>query len=154
MAEIMFICTGNTCRSPMAQAIATTFAGDLDLTFFSRGINVMSPLPPATYAQRVVGEKFRMDISTHRSKRVEQDEIARAVAVFGMTMGHKEYLHRLYGLYSNKIFSLCEFVGIKGDIVDPFGKSITAYEKCADELEKVIKMLFNIIYEEGLSWLY
>src|SRR6516164_2457155 len=96
MKTILFICTGNVCRSPMAEALfrrATDGRGDFRV--LSAGLGAMNGQPPTAHsvaAMRDVG----LDISGQRSRSLTADLVGQADYIFGMTHGHVDTLGLLY----------------------------------------------------------
>ncbi|MCS1352308.1 low molecular weight protein arginine phosphatase [Mechercharimyces sp. CAU 1602] len=111
MENILFVCTGNTCRSPMAEVLLKEKARKkgLHLTVHSAGVAAVSDLSMSEHAQIVLREKG-LDGSGHRSQTVTTELIQAADLVLTMTMTHKEILVRSYPQYLDKIYTLREYV--------------------------------------------
>ncbi len=146
MKNIVFVCTGNTCRSPMAEGIAKKLAQqkELALNFSSRGTSVYMEEKANPLAKNAA-KAYSSDLEEHFSKAFSEKDAEKSEIVLTMTLRHKEYLKEKYPKYKDKIFTIKEYVGEKGDIADPFGKNKEAYEACAKELYDLInKILTNI----------
>ncbi len=146
MKNIVFVCTGNTCRSPMAEALAKKLADEngLSLSFSSRGTSVYIEEKANPLAKSAL-KAYSSDLEEHISKLFSELDAQDSELILTMTSRHKEYLQEKYPNYSEKVFTLKEFAGEKGDIADPFGKNKEAYEACAKELYDLInKILTNI----------
>lgn len=155
--NILFICTGNTCRSPMAEGI---FKDMLiknkieNINVSSAGISAFPGEHANEKAIKVLNEKG-INIKEHRAKQLS-DEISNADLILTMTKSHKEIIADYYFKKTDEIspclFTVKEFAAkISGekltdlDIHDPYGMSYKMYEKVRDEIEKeLIKMLNNI----------
>ena len=88
MKTILFVCTGNICRSPMAEGLfrhAVKGRGDFEV--FSAGVGAIDGLPPSEHAVRAVRE-LGIDISRQRSRMLTADLVRRADYIFGMTHSH------------------------------------------------------------------
>ncbi len=131
--KILFVCTGNTCRSPMAAAIAASMYPSHD--FDSAGISVYFPSEASTNAV-CAAKKYGGDLSSHMSKQVSVELLDSADTIFTMTAYHKEALISMSPAHSFKIMTLSDT-----DICDPFGGDLPVYEKCATQIYNCIVAL-------------
>lgn len=136
--ELVFLCTGNTCRSPMAEGIFKKFFPDSEMKVCSRGLMVFHEEKAGEHAIRVMAER-NIDISTHRSKHFDMEEFSKDTLVLTMTEGHKTVV-RQHGFLGDA-YSLREFVGLNGDVDDPYGGDLELYRRCADEIETLIERI-------------
>lgn len=144
MVRILFVCTGNTCRSPMAEAILTNKNID-NIEVKSAGIFAMDGSPASHNAQKVLKEeKIEYD---HQAKMLTEDLVNWATYIFTMTNNHKRTILDMFPTSSGKTFTLKEFAeeNNSGDISDPFGGSLDVYRHTYVEIrtyiEKAIKQL-------------
>lgn len=142
MKDILFVCTGNTCRSPMAEGIAKALDKN-GRRIWSRGVNVAYESGANEKAIKAMASKD-IDISAHKSKQFDPAEVTKNTIILTMTAGHKAYLTALYPQVSSQVFTLLEYVGETGDIDDPYGQSDQVYMACASQLESVIKEVIKI----------
>lgn len=136
--KILFVCTGNTCRSPMAQALAKLYLPE-GFNFFSAGINAFGE-SISDNAAEVLKEKG-IDLSTHLSVRLTEEMLYSADYVFTMTGSQQEYLARMYPDFRDKIHCLGYWLGFQQDVTDPWGASLEVYRRCLTELEQMLKAL-------------
>lgn len=140
MKKILFVCTGNTCRSPMAQAIFTELCQNKEFFADSAGISASghSPLSKNAYlALKKRGIEF-----SHTSQKVDEQSVAQSFAVICMTRAHAAALCSQFPKYADKIFTFGH------DIADPYGGDCEVYEACCDELyENVCGLLKELCAE-------
>lgn len=145
--NVLFICTGNTCRSPMAEGILKTIAKEKGLNIVSKsaGIFANEGSPASENAVLTMGD-IGIDIKTHRSRFASKELIDESDIILTMTKSHKDILVDNYPEKQYKIFLLNEYAfSRKKDIQDPFGGDIYMYEMARDEIIEAIKKIYDHI---------
>jgi glycine hydroxymethyltransferase len=155
MKTILFVCTGNICRSPMAEGLFRhALAGHDDFRVLSAGIGAVDGQPPSTFAVQAMRE-LGIDISQQRSHRLTMQAVRQADYVFGMTHSHVDTVTLLYPQAAEKTFLLREFDEtldpFEKDISDPIGGSYEVYLNCRDQIEQGIASLRGFLGQTETS---
>ncbi|MGC8828491.1 MAG: ribose 5-phosphate isomerase B [Verrucomicrobiia bacterium] len=150
MKTVLFVCTGNVCRSPMAEALFNQLSqGRINYKALSAGICAVKgdrASLNAVEAMRQIG----IDISEFRSQPLTQDLVKNADYIFCMTRAHLETVISLYPGAAEKSFLVMEFTENEDqDIPDPIGGSLDVYEECRNQLLKGITSIVNFIEQQS-----
>lgn len=139
--NLLFVCTGNTCRSPMAEGIARAVGREqhVEVVTLSTGLFCVPGAKVSEESVVAVQELVGEDISEHSSRPLKIDFVKAADYVLAMTEGHKKILLRQFPFDSKKIMTLAEFGGEDGDVVDPFGQSQEVYSKTAKQIVEYLR---------------
>ena len=148
--KIIFVCTGNTCRSPMAQALFAkkVAEGNLPVEVESRGTSV--------YGDEVINPRAVEALATvgitgveHTARQLTKEDILDADIILTMTQQQKFSITKIFSDYKFKVFTLAEYVmDSNDDISDPFGKSQIFYNFCIGEIGKFVDELYEIVKEQ------
>ena len=140
--KIVFICTGNTCRSPMAAAMAAQIFSEAGLTaeVLSAGISAWPNQPASRHAISVM-EEGGLCLLSHRAATTSDAILKEASLVLAMTGSHQAILLSDYPAAKEKIFTLAEYVGQCLDISDPFGGSLEDYRICAGQIKELLVLV-------------
>jgi protein-tyrosine-phosphatase len=143
MKHILFICTGNTCRSPLAEYLLRHKAGEL-YKVQSAGISAFNGGPIAGHVQRLLEEQgVRPE---HASQSVTPELIEWADLVLTMTQSHKQQLIHVFPEKGENIFTLKQYVQPEAretDVMDPFGSSLDIYRETMHELDHLLDALIS-----------
>jgi protein-tyrosine-phosphatase len=151
MQRILFVCTGNTCRSPMAEAIlkSKNISG---LEVKSAGIFAAPGSEASPHAKKVLADN--KITHNHRSTLLTDREVAWADLILTMTAAHKFAIQQQYPQSIEKLFTLKEFIGetFDHDVSDPFGGSVKVYEETFQELGTLIDKAIEKINQMKKDW--
>lgn len=139
---ILFVCTGNICRSPMAAALLTAHArayGDGDkYRIESAGTWGVNGQPASGDAQLTM-QKRGLSLDGHIARTVTPELVEKADLIIVMTRSHRDALTSEFPGTRRKLHLMSELGGLEYDISDPYGHSLQTYETCAADLTTLIE---------------
>ena len=147
---VLFICTGNVCRSPMAEGLFRDLVekNDADFNVKSAGVGAQDGQPPSENSVRAM-QDLGIDITSQRSQMLTAELAAEADMIIGMTQGHVEMVNLMYPQAADKTFMLREFDESlplhEREIADPIGGSYEIYCLCRNQIREGIDSLLNSI---------
>lgn len=143
--KVLFVCTGNTCRSPIAEAVYNFYSQNSENdNAFSRGTNVFLPQPMNPKSIRALKKLGVFVDESFCSCQLSAKDVIDADLILTMTTEQKLLLKNAFPKQKNKIYSLCEKAyGKDGNIDDPFGGSDEVYFQCCDEIAKAVKCIYE-----------
>ena len=147
--KIMFICTGNICRSAMAHKMLEKRAKELNkkIEVYSCGIWAQTDDIP-TYEGIEVMKEYGIDLRNHRATNIRNSNIEEMDVILCATYNHKTNVISMYPDLENKVFTMKEYAGYPSnnlDISDPWGYGINVYKNCAKEIEECIEKILEKI---------
>lgn len=146
--NILFICTGNTCRSCMAEAIFNSLSDDSNIVANSAGLAVVPESVASDNTCTIVKEKNGVDLSDRKAVQLTEDMIEEADLILTMTYSMKDLLINLLMGDSNRIFCINEYIELEGEILDPYGGDIDVYEQTYNQLKNNIILLLKKLKED------
>ncbi|SHG93328.1 protein-tyrosine phosphatase [Thermosyntropha lipolytica DSM 11003] len=148
--NILFVCTGNTCRSPMAAALFLKLLEEREkglsqkFQVLSAGIFAQDGLKASLEAiEAMKGESI--DLSSHVSQMVYPDLVRDADLILTMTGKQKEILVDRFPEAEAKTFTLMEYAGMEGEVGDPFGLGQEEYLKTVAQLKRVLPAVIDCL---------
>ncbi len=142
MKTILFVCTANICRSPMAAGLLRKRIADLGLadrvSVQSAGVWAREGLTSSAEAIAVLSQRG-IALEEHRSRPVSMSLLQEADIILVMEEAHRRSLFYLAPQYLSKVFLLTEMSGGDEDVADPFGGDIEDYTVAVKHLEKLIE---------------
>lgn len=144
--KIIFICTGNTCRSPMAETIYKSLETNSDIKVISRGLVVLFSEPSNPKADTVL-KSHNLQLEGHISNGLKSSDIDENTLILTMTEKQKLSVIESFN-YEDNVYTIKEFVGENGDVLDPYGGTLIDYEECYVELARLVKKTVYKLNEE------
>src|SRR5467141_2912748 len=151
--HVLFVCTGNICRSPLASSLLERALKErgLDLTVSSAGTGAWDGAP-ASEGAYLVGLERGLDLSGHRARLLTRELVDQADLILTMARHHRARVDELGG--EGRVFVLGEYAGREGDsaeISDPFGGDLDVYRDTCVELEALLQTAVERIVKEFAS---
>ncbi len=142
MKTILFICTGNICRSPMAAGLMQhkleREGRAQDLAVGSAGVWTVDGRRASEYSISEMASR-QIDISRHQSRSLTAAILREADLVLTMTRNHAEAIRAEFPAYARRVYTLAEMAGREFDIQDPIGGAQSDYARAAEEIETLIE---------------
>lgn len=147
MKKIMFICTGNICRSAMAEKMMAKKIKEQnkDIQVYSSGIYAEDGDISTENAVDIMKERG-IDLTQHRATNIANSKIKEMDLILCATVSHKYNVIQMYPELKEKVFTIKEYVDGPSkdmDIKDPWGYDIVIYRNCAQELENYIDKIIE-----------
>jgi L-threonylcarbamoyladenylate synthase len=156
--RVMFVCTGNTCRSPMAEMLFRKLVSEQlgcrnqelrerGLDVFSAGVGAWENLPASPEAVQVMRE-HGLDLTEHLSRRVERGMIEQSTLVLALTSRHRDLLLNECPALGSRIH-LLDRDG--RDVHDPFGGTVDDYRRCALQIGQNLRLWVSELFKKDTT---
>ena len=142
-SRILFVCTANICRSPMAEYYFKKLVEENGLNFDVKSAGFLESNQPISENSRLVLLENGIDASAHVSTKINEEVIYGSWLILTMTESHKLGILDKYQNAKLKTFTLSEFSGLKKDIGDPYGMGLKEYRKTYELIKQRCDLIFD-----------
>ena len=150
MSAILFVCTGNLCRSPMAEGLLRRRLESAGLGashhVWSAGTWAVDDRPASENSIAALAERG-IHISGHVAHTINAPDMAEADLILVMSREHAQMIRNTWPQYDWKVHLLSEMSGRPKDVQDPYGGPIEEYRECANTIEEYIDRGLSRILE-------
>ncbi|MBE7053900.1 MAG: low molecular weight protein arginine phosphatase [Ruminococcaceae bacterium] len=146
--KVLFVCTGNTCRSAMCEGIFKHIAKKDNIEVTSAGLGAIKGDAASENAVLALSD-LGIDISNHKSKPLTNGDVFDADLVLCMTKMHSNIIKQSCQSEKDKVFTLYEYAtGTNKDVKDPYGTNLESYKQCAKDLKELLKSVYEKVTKD------
>jgi len=135
--RVLLVCTGNTCRSPVAEVLlrAAAVEAGLCVEVTSAGTSAVPGAPMTAYARALLERDYGLKVR-HSARRLDAELVSKAQVILTMTADHRRAVLALDPSAAGRVFLLQEYLGAAGDIPDPYGGDQDEYRSMVQGLDR------------------
>ena len=139
MYSVLFVCTANICRSPMAMGLWQDMIKDRADEWIVESAGTWAPEgEPAAQRTQLVLQELGIDLRDHRSRQVNQQMLSQFNLILVMERGHKEALRVEFPEIAKNVYLLSEMIGANFEIQDPIGMSMAEFLLTRNEISEIL----------------
>jgi protein-tyrosine-phosphatase len=143
--RLLFVCTGNICRSPIARFLAERLAREAGLPWSAASAGVAAEVGEGmtSGAVRALASRGISGVR-HAARQLDERMLAETDQVYALTLSHRARIAAAFPAHAAKVAVLREAAGLPDpDVEDPYGLSDAVYEDCASRIEEALKILIR-----------
>lgn len=145
---ILFVCTGNVCRSPIAEYLLRERIKENKLPFRTASAGVLRDGMVISVNSAALLLQNGIDATAHLSRKLTEEMISDSWLLLTMEESHKKFFLKNFPQYAYKVFGLLEFCGGEGDIDDPYRQEIEKYRFAYNIINEKVNCLIDILKNE------